>query len=215
MVTYEALIKTVAKGDAELASHQVREALDEGLEARDILRKGLIAGMAIVGERFRAEQMFLPEVLMCADAMHKAFDIIRPMLAESEQRARGTIVIGTVEGDIHDIGKNIVSCVLDGYGFQVIDIGIDVTADAFAQAIEEYKPDVLGMSALLTTTMPNLLKTINLLKERGLREKVKVLIGGVPTSEDFAKSIGADGYAADAISAAEWLQKVIVKSTRR
>ena len=194
MVAYDVLKKAIIEGNEEAVKGEVNKALDEGVEARSILREGLIGGMGIVGERFGSGEMFLPEVLLSADVMHKGL---------------GTIVFGTVEDDIHDIGKRIVGSLLEGNGFRVIDLGTNVKAEAFAQAIEENKPDILGMSALLTTTMLNMGKTINLLKEKGLREKIKVIVGGAPVSEDFAESIGADGYAPDASSALEWVKRAI------
>jgi len=209
MVSYDALAEGVMKGDASVVKSEVNKALNEGVEARDILVKGLIGGMSVVGERFRKGEMFLPEVLMSADAMHKGLDVIKPLLAKSGQKGMGRIIMGTVEGDIHDIGKRIVGSLLEGNGFEVIDLGVNVKAEAFAQAIEEHKPDILGMSALLTTTIPNMGKTIDLLKERGLREMVKIMVGGAPVNEQFAKSIGADGYAPEGGSAVELVRKLV------
>jgi len=188
---------------------EVGKALDEGVEAQSILREGLIGGMGIVGDRFGSGEMFLPEVLLSAEVMHKGLDILRPLLAETEQKGMGTIIMGTVEDDIHDIGKRIVGYLLEGNGFRIIDLGVNVKAEAFAQAIEENKADILGMSAMLTTTMLNMGKTINLLKERGLRDKVKVVVGGAPINEDFAEKIGADGYAPNAGSGVEWVKRVM------
>ncbi len=209
MVSYDALAEGVMKGDVSVVKSEVNKALNEGVEARDILVKGLIGGMSVVGERFRKGEMFLPEVLMSADAMHNGLDVIKPLLAKSGQKGMGRIIMGTVEGDIHDIGKRIVNSLLEGNGFEVIDLGVNVKAEAFAQAIEEHKPDILGMSALLTTTIPNMGKTIGLLKERGLRELVKIIVGGAPTNEQFAKSIGADGYAPDGGSAVDLVKKLV------
>jgi len=209
MVSYDALAEGIMKGDANAVETEVNKALNEGAEARDILVNGLIGGMSVVGGRFRAGEMFLPEVLMSAHAMHKGLAIVKPLLAKAGQKAMGRIVIGTVEGDIHDIGKRIVCFLLEGNGFEVMDLGVDVKAEAFAQAIEEHKPDILGMSALLTTTMVNMGKTIDLLKEKGLREKTKIMVGGAPVNEQFAKSIGADGYAPEASSAVELAKKFI------
>ena len=152
--------------------------------------------------------MFLPEVLMSASAMHKGLDIVRPLLAEAGQQAMTRIVIGTVEGDIHDIGKRIVGFLLEGNGFEVIDIGVDIDPEGFARAIAEHKPDILGLSALLTTTMLNMGKTIDLLKEKGLRDNIKIMVGGAPVDEEFADSIGADGYAAEAGSAVDLVKKL-------
>ena len=211
MVSYDALNEGVIKGDGSVVEAEVNKALSEGAEARDILVKGLIGGMGVVGERFGAGDMFLPEVLMSAHAMHQGLDIVKPLLAKAGEKALGSVVIGTVEGDIHDIGKRIVGFMLEGNGYEVTDLGTDVKAEAFVQAIEEHKPDILGMSALLTTTMPNMGKTIDLLKEKGLRKGTKVMVGGAPINEQFAKSIGADGYAPEAGSAVELVKKLLAR----
>jgi len=212
MVSYDTLVEAVIKGAEDIVESEVNKALDEGNEARDILTKGLIGGMSVVGERFKAGDMFLPEVLMCANAMHKGLNIVKPLLAESDREAMGRIVIGTVAGDIHDIGKRIVGFLLEGGGFEVIDLGVDVPDESFVQAVEEHNPDILGMSALLTTTMPNMGKVIELLKEKRLRGKLKVIVGGASVNEQFAQSIGADGYAPEASSALEWVRKAIAGS---
>lgn len=209
MATYDFLKEAIIGGDEKEVESQVNKALGEGAEAKDIMTNGLIAGMEVVGKRFKTGEMFLPEVLLSAEVMHKGLDIINPMLAKADIKGLGTVVMGTVEGDIHDIGKRIVSFLLEGTGFEVIDLGVDVKADTFVQAIEKHNPNVLGMSALLTTTMPNMGKTIDLLKEKGLREKVKVIVGGAPISEQFAQSIGADGYALEAGSAVELVKKLL------
>jgi len=211
MATYDDLKEAIMGGDREAVEFQVRKVLSEGTEAKDILVNGLIAGMEVVGQRFKAGEMFLPEVLLCAEVMHNGLDIINPLLAKSGHKGLGTVVIGTVEGDIHDIGKRIVSFLLEGTGFEVIDLGVNITADTFAQAIEKHNPDVLGMSALLTTTMPNMGKTINFLKEKGLLDKAKVVVGGAPITENFAQSIGADGYAPEAGSAVELVKKLVAR----
>jgi len=211
MVSYDALNEGVIKGDGSVVEAEVNKALNEGAEARDILVKGLIGGMGVVGGRFGAGDMFLPEVLMSAHAMHQGLEIVKPLLAKSGEKALGSVVIGTVEGDIHDIGKRIVGFMLEGNGYEVTDLGVDVKTEAFAQAIEEHKPDILAMSALLTTTMPNMGKTIDLLKEKGLREKVKIMVGGAPINEQFAKLIGADGYAPEAGSAVELAKKLMAR----
>lgn len=212
MVSYDTLVEAVIKGDENIVESEVNKALNEGNEARDILTKGLIGGMSVVGERFKAGEMFLPEVLMCASAMHEGLNIVKPLLAESDREAMGRIVIGTVAGDIHDIGKKIVGFLLEGGGFEVIDLGVDVPDESFVQAVEEHNPDILGMSALLTTTMPNMGKVIELLKEKRLRGKLKVIVGGASVNEQFAQSIGADGYAPEASSALEWVRKAIAGS---
>jgi 5-methyltetrahydrofolate--homocysteine methyltransferase len=211
MVSYDVLAEGIMKGDVSLVESEVNKAFNKGVEARAILVNGLIGAMGVVGKRFAAGEMFLPEVLMSASAMHRGVEIVKPLLGESDQEGVGRIVIGTVEGDIHDIGKRIVSLLLEGNGFEVIDLGVNVRAEVFAQAIEDHKPDILGMSALLTTTMPNMGKTIHLLREKRLREKVKIIVGGAPVGEQFAESIGADGYAPEAGSAVEWVNKVMAK----
>lgn len=209
MATYDALKEAIIGGDEGVVESQVNKALAEGAEAGDIMANGLIAGMGVVGKRFKVGEMFLPEVLLSAEVMHKGLGIINPLLAKAGQKGMGKVVIGTVEGDIHDIGKRIVGFLLEGNGFEVTDLGVDVKADVFIKAIEESKPDILGMSALLTTTMPHMGEIINLLKERNLRDKVKVIVGGASVNDQFAKSIGADGYAPEAGSAVEWVKKVL------
>ena len=204
MFSFSSLAEGILAGNAVVVESEVKNALSEGLEASHVLEKGLIAGMITVGERFRAGDMFLPEVLMSAKAMHKGLEIVRPLLAQSGQSLQRKVVMGTVEGDIHDIGKKIVGTLIEGNGFNVIDLGVDLRPEVFVQAVEEHRPDVLGMSAMLTTTMTNMKKVIDLLKENGLREKVKVVVGGAPVNEEFAESIGADGYAPDAGVAAEF-----------
>lgn len=209
MFSFNSLAEGVLAGNAGAVESEVKNALSEGLEASHVLEKGLIAGMITVGERFRAGDMFLPEVLMSAKAMHKGLEIVRPLLARSGQSLQRKVVMGTVEGDIHDIGKRIVGTLIEGNGFNVIDLGVDLRPEVFVQAVEEHRPDVLGMSAMLTTTMTNMKKVIDLLKENGLREKVKVVVGGAPVNEEFAESIGADGYAPDAGVAAELVRKLV------
>ena len=212
MVTYSILNEAVMEGNVEAVESQVSRALGEGADARGILVNGLIAGMEVVGKRFGSGEMFLPEVMASAEAMHKGLNILKPLLAKAGQKGRGTIVMGTVEGDIHNIGRKIVCFLLEGNGFEVIDLGVNVKPDVFAHAIEEHEPDILGMSALLTTTMLNMGSTIDVLKERGLRDKVKVIVGGAAITEEFAKSIGADGYAPEASSAVEWVKRAITSS---
>ena len=209
MFSFNSLAEGVLVGNVGAVESEVKNALSEGLEASHVLEKGLIAGMITVGERFRAGDMFLPEVLMSAKAMHKGLEIVRPLLAQSGQSLQRKVVMGTVEGDIHDIGKKIVGTLIEGNGFNVIDLGVDLRPEVFVQAVEEHRPDVLGMSAMLTTTMTNMKKVIDLLKENGLREKVKVVVGGAPVNEEFAESIGADGYAPDAGVAAELVRKLV------
>ena len=180
-----------------------KEALDGGVAPADILDQGLLAGMDVVGKRFKAEEMFIPEVLRCAKCMHGAMEILRPLLAETGAESIGTLIIGTVKGDLHDIGKNLVSMMFEGAGFNVVDLGIDKEPQVFVDAIKEHDAKLLGMSALLTTTMPKMGETIDAIKEAGLRDQVKILVGGAPITAAFAEEIGADGYASNAASAVE------------
>ena len=180
-----------------------QQALDANVSPKDILEKGLLAGMEVVGKRFKANEMFIPEVLRCAKCMHGAMEILRPLLAETGVETAGTFVIGTVKGDLHDIGKNLVGMMFEGAGFQVVDLGIDLTPAAFVEAIKKHQANLFGMSALLTTTMPKMAETINAIKEAGIRDQVKIMIGGAPVTAEFAKEIGADAYASNAASAVD------------
>jgi len=209
MVAYYALKQAVLAGDEATAVAEVKKALAEKADPSDILNNGLIAGMEVVGKKFRSGEMFLPEVLLCAEVMHKGIDILNPLLSKSGRKTTTTVVIGTVEGDIHDIGKKIVALLLEGNGFNVIDLGVDVKGEKFIQAVEKYKPQILGMSALLTTTMPHMGEVINTLKTMKLRDKVKVIVGGASVNAEFAKSIGADGYAVEAGTGVELAKKLI------
>jgi 5-methyltetrahydrofolate--homocysteine methyltransferase len=211
MANYDAMRQAILAGDEKIVEAGVKTALAEKRAASDILTNGLIAGMEVVGKRFRAGEMFLPEVLFSAQAMHKGLDILNPLLSKEGARAAGTVVIGTVEGDIHDIGKKIVALLLEGSGFTVFDLGVDVKTQSFIDAVEKHKPDILGMSALLTTTMPHMGEVINRLKEKKMRDTVKVVVGGASVNEAFAESIGADGYAVEASSGVELVKKLLAK----
>jgi 5-methyltetrahydrofolate--homocysteine methyltransferase len=180
-----------------------KEALDGGAAPADILDQGLLAGMDVVGQRFKAEEMFIPGVLRCAKCMHGAMEILRPLLAETGAESIGTLIIGTVKGDLHDIGKNLVGMMFEGAGFNVVDIGIDKEPQVFVDAIKEHNAKLIGMSALLTTTMPKMGETIKAIKEAGVRDQVKILVGGAPITAAFAEEIGADGYASNAASAVD------------
>jgi len=187
----------------------VKELLERGMTPYDVLTKGLVAGMEVVGVDFRDGILFVPEVLMAAKAMKAGMEILRPLLAETGAPQVGTMVIGTVKGDIHDIGKNLVAMMMEGGGFTVVNLGINVDAETFIKAIHEHKPNILGMSALLTTTMPYMGVVINELKERGLRDEVIVLVGGAPLNEAFAEEVGADAYCRDAAIAVETAKKLL------
>ena len=195
-------------GEKSQVVEAVAKALAEGVAAAEVLNAGLLPGMDEVGRRFKAGDMFLPEVLRTADAMHGALDILRPELVKGGGKAMTKIVIGTVEGDLHDIGKNLVGMMFTGSGFHVVDLGIDVKPAQFVKAVEEHKPELLGLSALLTTTMGKIGETIEALRRAGLRDKVKVVVGGAPLSEEFAVKVGADGYGANAVAAVEMGRKL-------
>ncbi len=185
------------------------DALDDGLEAQAILNSGLMPGMDYVGKEFRAGSMFVPEVLRAARAMQASMDVLKPLLAESGVELAGKVVLGTVKGDMHDIGKNLVSMMCEGAGFEVIDLGKDVGPDDFVTAVKQFSPNVVGMSALLTTTMRSMEQTIKALQEAGLRDQIKVMIGGAPVTQSFADQIGADGYASNAASAVDMAKQFV------
>jgi len=184
------------------------QALEEGLNPEQILNNGLMPGMDHVGVEFKAGNMFVPEVLRSAKAMQVSMDILRPLLAETGIETAGKIVIGTVKGDLHDIGKNLVGMMCEGAGFEIIDLGKNIEPEAFVEAVKEHKPNILGMSALLTTTMRTMERTIKALEEAGVRDMVKIMIGGAPVTQDFANQIGADGYAANAASASDMARQL-------
>ncbi len=190
-------------GEDEEVAELVQEALDQGMDPGEILTSGLIAGMDEVGRDFKAGDLFVPEVLIAARAMRAGMGVLRPLLAEADVPSAGKYVIGTVQGDLHDIGKNLVKMMLEGAGFQTIDLGTGVKPDDFVAAVREHQPQLLGMSALLTTTMPGMKATIEALEEAGLRDAVKIMVGGAPVTAAFAEQIGADAYAPDAASAVD------------
>jgi 5-methyltetrahydrofolate--homocysteine methyltransferase len=199
----EQISTVVIEGDLDEIVDLTEDALDDGLTAQEILDSGLMAGMDHVGVEFKAGNMFVPEVLRSAKTMQMAMDILKPLLAESGVEMVGKVLLGTVKGDLHDIGKNLVGMMCEGAGFEVKDIGKDVAPEAFIEAIKDFEPDIVGMSALLTTTMRVMEHTIKALEEAGLRDRVKVMIGGAPVTQAFADQIGADGYASNAASAAD------------
>ncbi len=195
------LVQCVVDADMDNVKGLVEEGISDGVAPSVLLKEGLIKGLDIVGEKFESGDLFLPEMLAAAMTMKTGVEVLKPHLTGEETETAGTVVIGTVQGDVHDIGKNLVAMMLEGAGFEVIDIGIDVSAEDIVKAVEEKKPQILGLSALLTTTMPALKTTIDALKEAGLRDKVKVMVGGAPVTQDYADEIGADGYASDAAGA--------------
>ena len=196
-------------GYAEEIVEEVNELLSRDMGPYDVLTKGLVAGMDIVGVDFRDGILFVPEVLMAAKAMKAGMAILRPLLAETDSPKMGTMVIGTVKGDIHDIGKNLVAMMMEGAGFEVINIGINNSVEKFMEAIDEYDADIVGMSALLTTTMPYMRVVINELKEKAMRDNIIVLVGGAPLNDAFAEDIEADSYCRDAAVAVETAKKLI------
>jgi 5-methyltetrahydrofolate--homocysteine methyltransferase len=201
-------IALIAGNEAEVKS-LTQEALGNGIGAKEILDSGLLAGMDVVGKRFKAGDMFIPEVLLCARCMHGAMDILNPLLSDADSKGAGKVVIGTVEGDLHDIGKNLVAMMMQGSGFKVIDLGVNLKPQAFVDAVKEHKPDIIGMSALLTTTMPKMEETIRALEEAGLRDKVKIMAGGAPVTQDFVDKIGADAYGANAAAASDKAKELL------
>jgi 5-methyltetrahydrofolate--homocysteine methyltransferase len=194
----------------EIKSH-VQDLLKKGFSAKEILDRGMLSAMEVISGRFRDGTVFIPEVLLSARAMNDALTVLEPCLAREKKEASGKILIGTVRGDLHDIGKNMVVTMLRGVGFDVVDLGINVPAEEFVKKVEEHKPQILGMSALLTTTMPEMKKVIEALSARGLRKKVKVIVGGAPVNRKFARDIGADGYGADAGSSVDLAKQLLKK----
>ncbi|MBQ9766154.1 MAG: corrinoid protein [Lachnospiraceae bacterium] len=199
------------KGRAKNVKALVEEALEQGIDPKEILNEGLLAGMMIVGGKFKRNEVFVPEVLVAARAMTAGITILEPKLVEIGNEPLGKAVIGTVKGDLHDIGKNLVAMMLKGAGFEIIDLGTDVDADTFIAKAEEAGADVICMSALLTTTMPYMKDVIDALNEKGLRDKYVVMVGGAPVTSDFAEQIGADYYTADATTAAEVAKAAIAE----
>lgn len=188
-------------GDDKVVYENTKKAIEQGIPVKTILDDGLIAGMNVIGEKFRKHEIFLPQVLLAAKAMYAGMDLLKPLFVKDKIPSRGKIVIGTVQGDLHDIGKNLVGIMLKGAGFDVIDLGKDVSADKFVDTAEKENANVIGMSALLTTTQPVMKKVIEKLKEKGLNNKIKTIVGGAPLSSEYADLIGADAYSYDAANA--------------
>ena len=209
MTLLEELTTKLQAGDDGAVPELTQAALDEGMTPREILDTGLIAGMTVVGRRFRDYEIFLPDVLLAARAMQAGVDVLEPHFSEGDMTRAGTVVIGTVKGDLHDIGKNLVGIMLKGVGFRVVDLGKDVASEAFVDAAVEHSADVIGMSALLTTTAPVMAEVTGLLRERGLSAQIRTIVGGAPMSADLAKDLGADAYAFDAPSAVDRIQSLV------
>jgi len=206
---YSDLSDAVIAGNIETIKKLVNQALAGGDDAQTVLDRGLLNGMHVVGERFKLGEMFIPEVMLVARAMRTGMEILRPALREKGARTGGTVVIGTVQGDLHNIGKNLVAMMLEGAGFQVIDLGIDVKPQAFVRAVADHKPDIVALSALLSTTMLRMADTVNALQEAGMRDQVKIMAGGAPVTEEFVKNIGADGYASNAGAAVDKAKELL------
>jgi len=212
MVEMREISEALMKGDAEKVKNLTEKKLSEGASPLDILNNALIAGMDEVGKKFKTLEIFVPEVLVSARAMSFGVEALKPAWKGKEVRPLGTVVIGSVKGDVHDIGKNLVVIMMEGAGFKVIDLGINIPVEKFIETIKEQKPDIIGMSALLTTTMGEFKKNIEALKRAGLRDEVKVMVGGAPVSEKYAIDSGADAYGGDAIEAVEKAKKLVGKA---
>jgi len=202
---YDGMAEEIAEGTQIL--------LDRGWSAQQVLTEALVGGMAVVGIDFREGVLFVPEVLMAANAMKAGMAILKPLLSETGVKPTGKMVIGTVKGDIHDIGKNLVGMMMEGAGFEVIDLGINIDADTYIEAIEEHQANILGMSALLTTTMPYMKVVIDRMVEKGIRDKYKVLVGGAPLNEEFGQAVGADVYCRDAATAVDAAKELLAAAS--
>jgi 5-methyltetrahydrofolate--homocysteine methyltransferase len=209
MVDFQKFVDAFLKGEIEEGANLTELYISQGKMAPAILQKGLIAAMDVVGQKFKMGELYIPEVLMAARVMQAGMDVLKPELIKSNAAAGPKILMGTVQGDVHDIGKNLVGMMLKGAGFEVVDIGVDVVPEKFVEAMKTHQPRVLGLSALLTTTMPQMKTTLNLLKEAGLLEGVKAIVGGAPVTQAFASKIGADGYAPDASTAVDKVRELL------
>jgi len=207
------ILKDIAKylhdGDDQKVAELTRQALDQNIEPKTILDDGLIAGMNVVGIEFKNHEIFLPDVLLAARAMYAGLDLIKPLMVAGDIPTVGKVVIGTVHGDLHDIGKNLVGIMLRGAGFDIIDLGNNVPPEKFIETAIEHNAPVIGLSALLTTTMSNMKKVVDLVKEKGLEDKIKVIIGGAPVTDDFASQIGADAYAYDGVNSVDKVKQLL------
>ena len=205
----EQIASNLYNGEDEVVADLVQQGLDQEVSPAELLNGGLIAGMDEVGRDFKAGDLYVPEVLIAARAMRAGMSILRPLLAEGDVPSAGKYIVGTVRGDLHDIGKNLVKMMLEGAGFETIDLGTDVSPDEFVAAVREHQPQIVGMSALLTTTMPGMKATIEGLEEAGLRDTVKIMVGGAPLTAAFAEQIGADAYAPDAATAVDVARSLV------
>jgi len=211
MVDGEKFYTAISQGKMEDVKKLTQGALDSGQKAEDILKEGLLPAMEQIGVKFKNNEIYIPEVLIAARAMRAGMGILKPILSRSNAHQAAKVIIGTVKGDLHDIGKNLVAMMLEGGGFEVIDLGIDVPADKFVEAIKKHQPQVVGMSALLTTTMREMKGILEAIQEAGLRKQVKAMIGGAPVTDRYAKEIGADGYAPDAATAVDIVKSFVAR----
>jgi len=209
MAYLKQIAENLIKGNAAKVKELTQKAVDEGENVEKILNEGLLAGMSTVGDKFKKNEFYVPEVLIAARAMKAGMEILKPLLTEKKIKGAGTVILGTVKGDLHDIGKNLVGMMLEGAGFEVIDLGIDVPPEKFIEEIKKTNAQIVGMSALLTTTMPAMKDVIAALTKEGVRKNVKVMIGGAPVTQEYADEIGADGYAPDAASAVDKAKELI------
>lgn len=209
MADFQELAQAVIRGDAKTSESITRQLLEDGVGADQIVNQGLIEGMSVVGTKFKNNEYYVPEVLIAARAMKTSMNMLRPLLAESDIQPVGKIVLGTVRGDLHDIGKNLVAMMMEGAGFAVTDLGVDVSAEQFLQAAQDQAATLIGLSALLTTTMVGMKDIIEAVRSAGLKGQVKIMIGGAPVTQSFADEIGADGYAPDAASAVDCAKELL------
>jgi len=209
MIDAEQFAKALFKGSKEEVKKLISEALDRGEKAEEIVKQGLVKAMDQVGLKFKNEEIYIPEVLLAARAMHAGLDVLKPTLSETGSSKRAKVVLGTVKNDIHDIGKNLVGMMLEGGGFDVVDIGTDAPPEKFIQAVKEHEAKIVGISALLTNTMAQMKVTVEAVKAAALSKHVKIIVGGAPVTEEFARQIGADGYAPEAVSAVEKTRELL------
>lgn len=209
MAILEDIQNCVLDGELDEIKDLVQKAVDEGIEPTAIINDGLIGGMNIVAPLFKSGEMFVPEVMESADTMNEGMQVVKPLITDADMPTKGKVIIGTVNGDLHDIGKNLVVLMMESRGYTVVDLGVDVKEDQFVQAIKEHKPDIVGMSSLLTTTMMKMDDTIKEINSAGVRDQVKIIIGGAPISQEFADDIGADGYSEDASTAVELCDRMM------
>ena len=209
MADYEGMGKAILEGDEDRVAELVEAAIKEGVSPEQVLNEGLLKGMNVVGDLFKRDELFVPEVILSAKSMKRGTAILQPLMAGNKQETDKVVLLGTVKGDIHDIGKNLVKTLMEGAGFTVTDLGIDIPSETFIEKAREIKPHIVAMSALLTTTMVHMKDVIDGLKEAGLRDQVKIIVGGAPITRAFAAEIGADGTAPDAVTAADLARELL------